>query len=615
MGRFWDKSIRFKLTAVIMVIAAVTLQLAFLVFAILDMLMFRDEMVNDLSSVVEIVGANSTAALAFNDSQAAAETLASLRDRPHIMAACLYDQAGSVFSEYLRTDSRSPVTWPDPAPPGHQFASKFLEVFGPVTLEGESLGVVYVKADMDFVYARLRSRAKIVGLVLLMSMGVAFGLTSKLQKVISGPILHLAATARLVSENKDYSVRASKHSSDEVGTLIGAFNEMLGEIQQRDEKLGSSEKHFRSLIEHATDIITVLDTQGRIQYASPSVSRILGIDVSALMGQTLTEFIHPEDQEEALALLAPAEESSTEIRMAEYRFGTNGGRHVVLDSVARDLCHDPAVRGIVVNSRDITDRKAAAAKLTALVERLETSNRELQNFAFVASHDLQEPLRKIRAFGDRLQVKCGDALGEQGLDYVERMLNAAGRMQNLIVSLLDFSRVTSKAQAFVPVDLDETARGVLGDLEVRIEQIGAEVELSDLPTIDADPTQMRQLLQNLIGNALKFHHEERAPVVRVTCHPENGSAAKALGPNNGRCQIRVEDNGIGFDEKYQDRIFEIFQRLHGRNQYEGTGVGLSICRKIAERHGGNISVTSTPGSGATFIVTLPIHQDQGGLVA
>ena len=232
MGRFWDKSIRFKLTAVIMVIAAVTLQLAFLIFAILDMLMFRGEMVNDLSSVVEIVGANSTAALAFNDSQAAAETLASLRDRPHIMAACLYDQAGSVFSEYLRTDSRSPVTWPDPAPPGHQFASKFLEVFGPVTLEGESLGVVYVKADMDFVYARLRSRAKIVGLVLLMSMGVAFGLTSKLQKVISGPILQLAATARLVSENKDYSVRASKHSSDEVGTLIGAFNEMLGEIQQ-----------------------------------------------------------------------------------------------------------------------------------------------------------------------------------------------------------------------------------------------------------------------------------------------------------------------------------------------------------------------------------------------
>ena len=615
MGRFWDKSIRFKLTAVIMVIAAVTLQLAFLIFAILDMLMFRDEMVNDLSSVVEIVGANSTAALAFNDSQAAAETLASLRDRPHIMAACLYDQAGSVFSEYLRTDSRSPVTWPDPAPPGHQFASKFLEVFGPVTLEGESLGVVYVKADMDFVYARLRSRAKIVGLVLLMSMGVAFGLTSKLQKVISGPILQLAATAHLVSENKDYSVRASKHSSDEVGTLIGAFNEMLGEIQQRDEKLGSSEKHFRSLIEHATDIITVLDTQGRIQYASPSVSRILGIDVSALMGQTLTEFIHPEDQEEALALLAPAEESSTEIRMAEYRFGTNGGGQVVLDSVARDLCHDPAVRGVVVNSRDITDRKAAAAKLTALVERLETSNRELQNFAFVASHDLQEPLRKIRAFGDRLRVKCGDSLSEQGLDYVERMLNAAGRMQNLIVSLLDFSRVTSKAQAFVPVDLDETARGVLGDLEVRIEQIGAEVELSDLPTIDADPTQMRQLLQNLIGNALKFYHEERAPVVRVTCHPENGSAVKALGPNNRRCQIRVEDNGIGFDEKYQDRIFGIFQRLHGRNQYEGTGVGLSICRKIAERHGGNISVTSTPGSGATFIVTLPIHQDQGGLVA
>ena len=610
MAKFRDQSIRFKLTALIMIIAAATLLLAFLVFTILDMLMFRKELVDDLRNAVEIVGAHSTAALAFKDSQAATETLASLKDQPHIIMACLYDDTGSVFSEYLRIDAQRPTSWPDPALRGSQLGPHSVDVFRPLSLDGNSIGVVYVKGDMNAVYVRLRSRAKIIGLVLFISMGAAFILTARLQRLISGPILTLAAAARLVTENKDYSVRAPKHSSDEVGTLIGAFNEMLREIQQRDEALGRSERHFRSLIEHATDIITVLDKEGHIQYASPSASRILGIDSSVLIGRSLTEFIHPGDQEEALAILTPIEKSSTETHKVEYRFGSKDGHQVVLDSVVSDLRHDAAVRGMVVNSRDITDRKAAAVKLTALVERLEASNRELQDFAYVASHDLQEPLRKIQAFGDRLRTKCEDLLGQQELDYVDRMLNAANRMQNLIVSLLDFSRVTSKARPYVPVDLDEVARGVLNDLEVRIEQTGARVELCDLPTIEADPLQMRQLLQNLIGNALKFRHEDRTPLVRISCHQENGSIAKGHESIRHQYELRVEDNGIGFDEKYKDRIFGIFQRLHGRNQYEGTGVGLSICRKIAERHGGSISVMSTPGAGATFSVTLPVQQQQ-----
>lgn len=246
-------------------------------------------------------------------------------------------------------------------------------------------------------------------------------------------------------------------------------------------------------------------------------------------------------------------------------------------------------------------------------QELARSNAELQQFASIASHDLQEPLRKIQAFGDRLKEKCGEALTEQGRDYLERMQNAAQRMQTLITDLLTVSRLTTKAQPFVAVNLAQVAQEVLSDLELRIQQTNGLVFVGELPTIDADPVQMRQLLQNLISNALKFHREDEPPIIKIYSQliidqerrPVEKSAVAEL------CQIIVEDNGIGFDEKYLDRIFNIFQRLHNRSEYEGTGIGLAICRKIAERHGGNLTAESTPGRGATFIVKLPIKQPRG----
>ncbi len=278
-------------------------------------------------------------------------------------------------------------------------------------------------------------------------------------------------------------------------------------------------------------------------------------------------------------------------------------------------------------------------------QELTRSNAELQQFASIASHDLQEPLRKIQAFGDQLKTKYNQALTEQGQDYVQRMQNAAGRMQTLINDLLTLSRITTKAQPFVPVDLAQVVQEVLSDLEVRVQESNAQVEVGSLPTIDADPLQMRQLLQNLIGNALKFHKTIEPPRVRVYSQvlkgEEQHSALETMLPANvpsltrvglgwiepppeqmdgqlsgnsttpKRCQIMVEDNGIGFDEKYLDRIFNVFQRLHGRSAYEGTGMGLAICRKIAERHSGSLTAKSTPGQGTTFIVTLPIQQRKG----
>ncbi len=260
--------------------------------------------------------------------------------------------------------------------------------------------------------------------------------------------------------------------------------------------------------------------------------------------------------------------------------------------------------------RDISARKKAEEEQARYAAELERSNRDLEQFAYVASHDLQEPLRKIRAFGDRLEVKCKDLLDETAQECVSRMQSAAERMQELIEGLLTLSRVTRRAHDFVQVDLGEIVQQVVGDLEAQIERVHGQVEVGKLPTIQAEPLQIRQLLQNLIANALKFHRPDEPPVVKIEARyvlpRDQRQSRKSLAEE--KCRITVEDNGIGFDQQYAERIFGIFQRLHPRDVYEGTGIGLAICRRIVEYHGGQISAQSTPGKGSTFEVLLPVAQ-------
>lgn len=251
---------------------------------------------------------------------------------------------------------------------------------------------------------------------------------------------------------------------------------------------------------------------------------------------------------------------------------------------------------------EVMERLRAEEQLRAANDELVRSNRELEDFAYVASHDLQEPLRKIQTFASILDMDYGQNLDDEGRRYLDRLSQSANRMSRLIADLLSFSRVTSKVKPFTPTDLNEVVKTVLSDLEVPIQETQAEVHISQLPTIDADEAQMRQIFQNLIGNALKFRRADQRPVIRI-----EGSLSQNGQPDSW-CVITVSDNGIGFDEKYLDRIFTPFQRLHNKEEYEGTGIGLSICRRIVERHGGTITAYSTPGEGATFVVTLPVHQ-------
>jgi light-regulated signal transduction histidine kinase (bacteriophytochrome) len=242
--------------------------------------------------------------------------------------------------------------------------------------------------------------------------------------------------------------------------------------------------------------------------------------------------------------------------------------------------------------------QASNANLVAANQELERSNADLEAFAYSASHDLQEPLRKITVFSEMLRKRYAQLLPEDGVTDLQKIEGASARMQRLIVDLLTYSRISKRNEPFERVDLNETLRGVLSDLETRLQESGGRVDVAPLPTITADPVQLRQLFQNLVGNALKFHKPDTPPEVVIALLPSEDDPA--------RCRISIRDNGIGFDEKYADRIFGIFQRLHARNEYDGSGIGLALCRRIVQRHGGDIRVQSQPDVGTTFTVSLPL---------
>ncbi len=258
------------------------------------------------------------------------------------------------------------------------------------------------------------------------------------------------------------------------------------------------------------------------------------------------------------------------------------------------------LRAVNAQLQDVNERLAGANQdLELRAAELARSNQELEQFASIASHDLQEPLRKVQTFGGQLAEREADRLSEQGRDHLRRMTAAAARMQVLIQDLLKFSRVATHGREFAPVDLNHVLREVLGDLEVAVNEAKASVRVDRLPPVVADCLQMRQLLQNLLSNALKFRRPDTPLQIRVS------------GRITDRwVELSVADNGIGFEPQYAARIFLVVERLHGMGAYPGTGIGLALCRRIVERHGGGISAEGRPGAGAVFTVRLPVRASE-----
>ncbi len=365
--------------------------------------------------------------------------------------------------------------------------------------------------------------------------------------------------------------------------------------------------HLKSAIDEAA-IVAITDKRGIIKYVNSKFCAISKYAPEELLGKThkiINSGYHPKEYfTEMWRTISSGKVWEGELRNR----AKDGSYYWVHTTIVPFMNAEGKPEDYVAVRYEITERKLAEEQLKIYSKKLELSNQELQDFASVAAHDLQEPLRKIQSFSDRLKTKGREELKPELFDYLDRIQSSAARMQTLINDLLAFSRVTTRAQPFIRVSLNEIMKQVVSDLELRLEQSAGRVEWDDLPSIDADATQMRQLFQNLIGNALKFKKPDQSPVVRVEAHVLDLSPLGRPGP---AVKVTVTDNGIGFDEKYLDRIFTIFQRLHGRHEFEGTGIGLAVCRKIVDRHGGQITANSSPGQGAKFIVTLPMTQPSG----
>lgn len=356
---------------------------------------------------------------------------------------------------------------------------------------------------------------------------------------------------------------------------------------------------LKAIIDTAIDGIITIDERGIMESVNPAAATLFDFNIEELIGKNIS-MLMPEPDHSSHDQYLHAYLTSGHAKIIgigrEVKGRKKNGDVFPFRLAISEVNVTKGARIFTGIIHDLTKQKEDEFKLLQYSKELERSNKELEEFAYVSSHDLQEPLRKIQAFGSRIEEMEADHLTPKGKDYLNRMLSASLRMQGLINDLLSFSRVSAKNKTFQSLDLNQVMKDVLSDLEILIQETEAQIIVNILPTIDADPTQMRQLFQNLISNAIKFSGDQ-SPLITVEA-TESIADGKEI-----YAELSFTDNGIGFEEKYLDRIFQIFQRLDGR-KFEGSGIGLAICRRIANKHGGTITAKSTPGNGATFFVTL-----------
>ena len=465
--------------------------------------------------------------------------------------------------------------------------------YGPV--EGANWAVL-VRMSRDELFAPINRRLISVGVVLcgLLLLGTA-GMVVVLRPMAGRMIVH---TDELESQ---------------IYEKTAALNTELGERLRAERSLRDSETLYHSLVDTLPISILRKDLQGRVTFGNRGYAEKMGRPLSQLLGKTDFELFPPDLAEKYLRDdQAVIQTGKIFEDVEEHRSPDSGARSYV--HVLKAPVHDSSgkVVGTQVIFWDVTARRIAEETQMRTAADLARSNKELEQFAYVASHDLQEPLRMVTSYTQLIARRYGEKLDPDAKEFMQFAVNGALRMQRLIQDLLTYSRVGTRGKPFELVELNEIFGEVKDNLRLALDEAGAVVENDRLPRIMGDGVQLVQLLQNLVGNALKFR-SSHSPRIHVTCErrtatscPVNGALLTKTGPPEEEWVIGVRDNGIGIEPQYFDKIFVIFQRLHSHDQYPGTGIGLAICKKIVERHGGRIWVESAVGRGATFYFTLPV---------
>ena len=606
MTPFRDLPIRRKVALTIIATSAMVVLLTSAAFMMFEWVTFRGAALTNLSTIGRIIAENTTAALRFDDEDDARATLAALRAEKDIITAALYDAKGQRVAEYRAKNIATPERLTVIPPAGHEFRLTELIVHQPVIHDGRQLGVLLLQASLAGMYQRFLLFGAIVLSILGTSALVAFALSSRLQSRITEPIQELAETAHAITDQGDYSRRATRYGNDELGALTDAFNRMLEEIRERERRLSASEDRLRVALGAAEMGTWRYYPDRRISIVDDNFRRIYGLPEGAApaTGDEMNARIVPEDRERAIAALTQGLSSPDAQYSCEYRVLASTGVRWVRDRgrvVRRADGTVDYVTGVLV---DITDRKQAEEeiqRLNADLERrvaertaeLEQANRELEAFTYSVSHDLRGPLRHMSGYAEIIHDDDASQLSDEARSCLSRISGAATRLSRLVDSLLNLSRVGRQPLVLQRTRLDDLVTTALRELESETKNRRVEWQRQRLPIVDCDPSLMHIVFVNLLSNALKYSRPREVAVIHIGMQVENGETV-----------IVVRDNGVGFDPRFQAKLFGVFERLHSGREFEGTGIGLATVDRIIRKHGGRIWAKGAVDQGATFFFTL-----------